>query len=356
MPSIALLSSGLWRIRDQVAAATGHTPVRWSFWSRPQFDVVGGWGLKPTSEKARALAGERGRPYVSLEDGFLRSIHPGPSEAPLSIVADSTGTHYNSLAPSDLETLVAQRTVRFTPACEARARRGIDRLAAQSLSKYNAAPLVSLRSLGFGARPTRGRVLVVDQTCGDASIAGAQADASTFQDMLAAAITENPGAEIIVKTHPEVASGRKLGYLSDAQGPGVRILCDAVNPWPLIESVDRVYTVSSQLGFEALIAGRPVTAFGAGFYAGWGLTDDRVHVARRTARPTIEQLFSAIYFDYARYVCPRTGEPLTFEEAVDVLVSARDRAHGIVRRPARQVGPLVPGMPAMAAGEELAVA
>jgi capsular polysaccharide export protein len=33
--------------------------------------------------------------------------------------------------------------------------------------------------------------------------------------------------------------------------------------------------VSSQLGFEAILAGhRPVT-FGVPFYAGWGLTDDR---------------------------------------------------------------------------------
>jgi capsular polysaccharide export protein len=181
-------------------------------------------------------------------------------------------------------------------------------------------------------------VLVVDQTAGDAAIEGGLASAATFRAMLAAAIAENPGAEIIVKTHPEVASGRKRGYLSDAQGPGVRLLAEAVNPWPLIEAVDRVYTVSSQLGLEALLAGRQVTCFGAGFYAGWGLTDDRVSIARRTARPTLEQLFSAIYFDYARYACPRTAEPLTFEEAVDRLAAARDaaigRRIGTDRRPA----------------------
>jgi capsular polysaccharide export protein len=35
--------------------------------------------------------------------------------------------------------------------------------------------------------------------------------------MLQAAIDENPGAQVIVKTHPEVSSGRKRGYLSHVQ-------------------------------------------------------------------------------------------------------------------------------------------
>ena len=40
--------------------------------------------------------------------------------------------------------------------------------------------------------------------------------------------------------------------------------------------VDAVYVVTSTMGFEALLVGKPVTTFGVPWYAGWGVTDDRV--------------------------------------------------------------------------------
>ncbi len=39
-----------------------------------QPDAVIGWGLKPTSRRARRYANKRRLPYVALEDGFLRSL------------------------------------------------------------------------------------------------------------------------------------------------------------------------------------------------------------------------------------------------------------------------------------------
>ena len=296
---------------------------------KPQFDAVGGWGAKPTSVKARSLAARTGTPYISLEDGWIRSLRAGPSEAPLSVVVDTVGTHYDATAPCQLEKLVATAARRTTGL--SRAGRAMDLLREEAISKYNAAPRLSLRRMGLTATPVGGRVLVVDQTMGDASIAGGLASAETFNEMLAAARTENPEAEILVKTHPEVTDGRKKGYLSGASGPGIRLFSDAVNPWSLFDAVDRVYVVSSQLGFEALMAGLPVTCFGAPYYAGWGLTDDRVTLARRTARPNLEQLFAALYFDYAHYVSP-SGETITFEDAVAHLVDIRDRTFGHSRR------------------------
>jgi capsular polysaccharide export protein len=89
-----------------------------------------------------------------------------------------------------------------------------------------------------------------------------------------------------------------------------------VNPWSLIELVDTVYVVTSQFGLEALMAGKRVVCFGVPFYAGWGLTDDRQPMERRQARPTIEQLFAAVYFDYSRYISPETKREVSFEDAV----------------------------------------
>jgi capsular polysaccharide export protein len=129
-----------------------------------------------------------------------------------------------------------------------------------------------------------------------------------------------------VKLHPEVVSGRKAGHLADVlDDVDTRVLRENVNPWSLIEVVDKVYVVTSQMRLEAVLAGRDVVCFGAPFYAGWGLTDDRVGLPRRTARPSLEQLFAAVYFDYSRYISPVTCREISFEQAVDWIVSKKSQ-------------------------------
>jgi capsular polysaccharide export protein len=87
--------------------------------------------------------------------------------------------------------------------------------------------------------------------------------------------------------------------------------------------VDLVYVATSQLGFEALMLNKPVTCFGMPFYAGWGLTDDRVAIARRTHRRTRHEVFAAAYLRYARYVDPRTGRRGTLEDLIAHIVESR---------------------------------
>jgi capsular polysaccharide export protein len=61
----------------------------------------------------------------------------------------------------------------------------------------------------------------------------------------------------------------------------------------LINQVNEVWTMTSLLGFEALIRGKSVTCLGLPFYCGWGLTRDRQEVPRRHARPDILGLIHA---------------------------------------------------------------
>jgi capsular polysaccharide export protein len=168
-------------------------------------------------------------------------------------------------------------------------------------------------------------VLVVDQTSGDCSISYGNASAESFSRMMDAARAENPGAEIILKVHPEVVSGRKSGHLTHVRDDNVRVVDFDVNPWSLFDQVDVVYVVTSQLGMEALFAGKRVVCFGSPFYAGWGLTDDRVTVARRSAKPSLDQLFAALYFDYCRYLSPTSRRLVEFEEVVSCLIEERAR-------------------------------
>jgi capsular polysaccharide export protein len=287
-------------------------------------DVVLGWGEKPTADAARAWAERHGKPYRRVEDGFLRSVDLGVSGAPpLSVVVDDLGIYYDARGPSRLERLLAGPTDGAPdpledPALLARAAHALARIRAARLSKYNDAPPGEV-SLGG----SRARVLVVDQTAGDLSVELGRAEAATFAAMLEAARREHPAAEIVVKTHPDVLAGKKRGYLEQARGRGVRLYAEPVPPLALLEQVDHVYAVTSQLGFEGLIAGKPVTTFGVPFYAGWGLTDDRGPVERRGRRRTVEQVFAAAYLLYARYVDPADGAPCDAERVIEHLALQR---------------------------------
>lgn len=95
------------------------------------------------------------------------------------------------------------------------------------------------------------------------SVTYGNAGQNEFAAMLEAAIAENPQATIWVKVHPDVLEGKKTGYFADLRATQrVRLIAENVSPQSLLRHVSRVYVVTSQYGFEALLAGKPVTCFG----------------------------------------------------------------------------------------------
>jgi capsular polysaccharide export protein len=274
-------------------------PARWA-----DAGAYAGWGRKVTSLPLRMLAQQSGKPFFALEDGFVRSMRPGAG-APLSLAVDDQGIYYDATRPSRLEALISQPFANL--AQEQRAGELLKSIVSGRVTKYNHGALQAPSELP--RVKTRKRVLVVDQTRGDLSVRCGMADASSFARMLQATLDDHPGAEVWVKVHPEVVQGRKAGYLAVGVLPaGVQRLAAAVNPYVLLEQFDAVYTVSSQFGFEALLAGLPVHVFGAPFYAGWGLTQDaldlRALLPRRAARPSLARMFDAAYLQYCRYLNP----------------------------------------------------
>ncbi|MBR1819122.1 MAG: capsular polysaccharide biosynthesis protein [Neisseriaceae bacterium] len=287
-------------------------------------DIVIGWGNRPTTNKARQMAAKKGVPFVALEDGFLRSLGLGDTP-PLSLCVDDLGIYYDIATPSRLEKYILRGEVDGE-----KARQAIDLIVQNKLSKYNLAPDFRLPD------NNQPKVLVIDQTVGDVSIAGAKSDDNTFTQMFQAACEENPNAQIIVKTHPDVFSGKRQGYLTEiAKKQGVTLLYDNANPIDLLQQVDKVYCVCSQMGFEALLCGKPVVVFGAAWYAGWGLTDDRhpeiqcLQQSDRRKIRTIEQLFYAAYFDYCRYV-NTAGKRTNLFEIINYLIYIKN-FHNLLR-------------------------
>ncbi|MDQ2147689.1 capsular polysaccharide biosynthesis protein [Alcaligenaceae bacterium C4P045] len=283
--------------------------------------ALAGWGQRPTTRKPRKWAMRHGLPFVTLEDGFLRSLWPGQAHPSVSLVVDQEGIYYAADATSSLERLL-NSDINLFDGVGKDAVRARQLVQTTKLSKYNLAPDFDCSLLD----ESRTRILVVDQTRGDPSIKHGLADEDSFHAMLATARRENPNATVYIKTHPEVSDGHKHGYLDRVVPDGKTVLLkQSVNPMSLVEHMDRVYVVTSHLGFEALLSGTPVSCFGMPWYAGWGVTEDSQHCPRRQRKRTLDELFSAAYLHYSRYLDPVSGQRGTIFDVIKWLQSQRSQ-------------------------------
>ncbi|WP_374189439.1 capsular polysaccharide export protein, LipB/KpsS family [Paracoccus thiocyanatus] len=155
----------------------------------------------------------------------------------------------------------------------------------------------------------------------DASIRRGAGDVRTNLALLERARAENPDAVLVYKPHPDVEAGLRPGLIAPA---ALERLADVVArnsaADALMAQVDEVWTMTSTLGFEALLRGLPVTTLGAPFYAGWGLTRDLGPVpARRQVRAELALLVHSALIAYPRYFDPVSRLPCPPEIAVDRL-------------------------------------
>ncbi len=283
-------------------------------------DRVAVWGNSPTSGRGAAMGQVTGAPLVYVEDAFLRSIKPGRSgEPPLGLTIDHQRPYFDSSAPSDLEDLLAKAPL-DDAALLGRARANMARLAQRRLSKYN----------DFDTAlppPAPGYVLVIDQSRDDASITLGAGSVAHFREMLVYAQQDHPGAHIVIKAHPDSVAGHRPGHFGPEHlSDRMTLLTDPIPPHTLFEGAVAVYTVSSGMGFEAIMAGHRPVVFGQPFYAGWGLTKDHQPLDRRQRRLTRAQLFAGAMMLYPTWYDPYTDTLCELERVIDAL-EALTRAH-----------------------------
>jgi capsular polysaccharide export protein len=314
---LGTFSSGISRLRllsGALDTKIRHIPHRLK---NSAVDGIIGWGLKENTQKAYRYAANNNLPYLTLEDGFIRSIGLGVSGAePFGFIVDKTGIYYDGTRPSDLETLIKSNT---NVEC-GRVRTLIQRIIADKITKYNY--VWDSAILPDSQRP---KILLIDQTYGDLSVGYGLADESSFRRMLDTAKTNYPDGIFFVKTHPDVIAGQKKGYLTDHLPDDVRHIGEDCNPIELLLQVDHVFTVTSQMGFEALLVGKKVSCFGMPFYAGWGLTEDYVECPRRGINRSLEDVFDAAYLRYTRYVDPFTERSCELERIIDIIAGHKGK-------------------------------
>lgn len=311
--------------------------------------AIAGWGRKPSFARAKTAAEQLDLPLITLEDGFIRSIDSGTdSRYALSYIVDDLGVYFDLSAPSRLECDIIHRMATWQEKDRETVRPLIKKILKHRLSKYNHTDTVpDLSALAGNDRP---HVLIIDQVENDASITGAGADKDSFFAMLTQARHAYPTHNLWVKAHP---AGK--GHFKKEQLPkDVFFLDHACNPIALITQADALYTVSSHMGFEALLLKKTVHSFGVAWYSGFGLTDD-THapkalldstkarrqtlwkVKKSTPLPsaTVLQLFYAAYLDYSYYADPascgiayhrRCQTACTLDTALDYLIRNKQHA------------------------------
>lgn len=267
--------------------------------------------------------GEEQRPVIRMEDAFLRSVGLGADLVrPLSLVLDRRGVYYDATAPSDLEHIL--QTTDFTAGLIARAQRLRERIVAQGVTKYNVGQEGWKRPDG-----ARRVILAPGQVEQDASIRYGAPAIKTNIGLLQAVRTANPSAYVVYKPHPDVLAGlRRQGAGEQEAGRWCDEIVTDVAMGTMLAAVDEVQVLTSLAGFEALLRQKPVTCYGQPFYAGWGLTDDREPIARRTRTLTLDELVAGALILYPTYVSRRTKTLATPEQILDELLTWRQRAAG----------------------------
>ena len=269
------------------------------------------WGQREPPEGAGDL------PLLRLEDGFVRSVGLGIRHAPpASLAVDAEGLYFDATRPTDFARLA--REAAFPPALTARAALLRDRLIALKITKYNLARSDPL------PQTDRPRLLVPGQVEGDASLRWGSPRLHRNADLLRAARARHPGAFLLYKPHPDVLTGLRPGAVppevlaacADAVATGAS--ADACLDW-----ADAVETMTSLMGFEALLRGKRVAVHGRPFYAGWGLTEDLDPDAPRGRGLSLDELTAAALILYPRYIDPGARLPAPPERVLDWLHGER---------------------------------
>ena len=261
-----------------------------------------GWGRKKSGLWATKMARLTNKEYLLLEDGFIRSFGLGVEGSPsFSIVKDDIGIYYDATASSRLEEILESYNFEDSRELMRVAKEARAKIIEYRISKYNNFKDIDLSYLDNGKE----KILIVAQTYGDSSLEYGRGNSFTTKEMMDDAIRNNPKAEVYIKIHPDVLLGKKDSDIEIETLPiSCQVLTDNANPIELMAYFDKIYTKTSGMGFEALLLDKEVYCYGIPFYAGWGITHDKLECNRRSKKLTIDEVFAGSYILYTSYYNP----------------------------------------------------
>ncbi len=274
-----------------------------------KFNLIG-WGRKRSGLIAIKKARKRNLSFEINEDGFISRINR--SQKSISLIKDDIGIYYDATAPSKFESLAKEKLSApelIDSKCLIKLFRKYE------ISKYN-------NSREYTGYLPKNYILLVDQVYGDLSVKYGNASLESFKNMLSSALKDYPDHKIVIKMHPDKYSRKKkcfFDFIKSTHDPRIITITGNYHSVGLINKADAVYTVTSQVGFEALIWGKKVKCFGMPFYAGWGLTENVLPAPKRRKKVSLEQLVYAALVKYPIYRDLETDKPTTVEKTIEYI-------------------------------------
>jgi len=275
------------------------------------------WASAEPAGFAEVMASQ-GVTLIRMEDGFLRSVGLGSNHfGACSLVVDDCGIYLDPQMPSTLETLLQQAD--FDTALLTRAASLRELLVHSGITKYNVG---SRMPLVIAAAQNQQRLLVPGQVEDDASLRLGSPALRSNLALLQAVRAAHPEAWIVYKPHPDTEAGTRPGRVDDAK---VLAYADQIvrelSVTALFPHIDAVHTMTSLVGFEALLRGVAVHCWGLPFYAGWGLTNDHLPHPRRSRQLQLDELVAGVLIRYPLYRHPVTGQPCEVEDVARHLAA-----------------------------------
>jgi capsular polysaccharide export protein len=159
---------------------------------------------------------------------------------------------------------------------------------------------------------------------GEPAVAGCRPAQSeiVLAAMLAAAVADH-GPEHMLVLAPSGGRGPATRLAAAAKARGTTVVDAAVDPWAVLDRAARVYSAGGELGFLALLAGVPVSAFAPAFYTGWRATDDAAGVPPRPFPRDADAIFAGACLVATRYRDPFRNTRIEFEEALAIVADWR---------------------------------
>lgn len=248
------------------------------------------------------------RELFRLEYGFLSSKDIAVNGSiQHSIIISSDVMYYDAANESCMERDLNSSDFKLSEKIINRVRDVINSIKKYKVTKYNQAPI---KTLDIFKNNKNKKVLLVDQRYGDASIKMGLASQESFKEMWNDAL-KLKDHDVYIKLHPDAITGGKESCLSKVipknLPKNVYLIKEDINPYSVLDYMDKVFVCVSQLGFEALLKNKDVHTYGVSFYSGWGLTKDKISPIRKRRKRNIYELFYIFYIEYSRYFIPEKG-------------------------------------------------
>jgi len=281
-----------------------------------------GWGYKKSGLEAKEMP-----KHLLLEDGFIRSLGLGVEGYPaFSIVEDEKGMHYDAKKETTIENILNNYDFENDKKLLSLANDAVNLIKKYKISKYN----LSEMRLPENVKIKGKKVLIIAQTAGDNSLKYGRAYEFEPKDIILSALEENPGAKIYVKIHPDVLTGKRKSSIDvELAKKHCMVITENTNPIMLLEEFDKIYTQTSQMGFEAAFLGKEVITFGMPFYAGWRITKDKLTEKRRKRKLTPLEVFAAAYILYSKYYNPYEKRECDIIETIETIYKKRKEIIGV---------------------------